>query len=78
MSNFNLAGGAIGAKKQLKDLSDSVAYYALVGKEIPNPLTIYAKDYRALADKAKIYLKKRNLPTENLSLFYGQIKLRSQ
>ena len=76
MTMFNLAGGAVKAKTQLHGIRDAIAYYNFSGTAIPNPLTIYGKDYRILKDKAKVYLNKKGVSSQNITLFYGDIELR--
>jgi len=76
MTLFNLAGGRVKANTQLRGIRDAIAYYDFAGKPVPNPLTIYRKDYRLLKDKAKAFMKKKGSSTEGLTLFYGDIELR--
>ncbi len=76
MTIFNLSGGAVKAKTQIEGIRDAIAYYDFAGKPVPNPLTIYHKDYRLLKDKAKAFLKKKGTSSQNITLFYGDIELR--
>lgn len=77
MAMFNLLGGAVKAKTQLEGIRDAIAYYNFAGKPVPNPLTIYRKDYRLLRDKAQAFLKKKGTSSQNITLFYGDIELTS-
>lgn len=78
MTTFNVAGGAFSAKTQLTNIKEAIRYYRFTGTPIPNPLSIYAKDYRLLATKAKVVLKKKKISTENLHLFYDEIELKGE
>jgi len=75
MTIFNLDGGAVKAKTQLGKIAAGMDYYEFVGKSIPEPLTIDAKDFDLLIGKAATHLKKVGEPYRDIVLRYRGVRL---